>query len=654
MSSRTTPAALLVAALLLPALASAAQPKGNATFDHPWMPTREIGYQHDAQYLHDDSKFGVLFTRYFERYELREDGGVTTTLKWTLRTKNDARMPRTLHIATKSSARNTRVERFSAVLKTKKGIENIGADRLIEVGADAYETYIADTRWLLLMLPERTTGTLEFEVVLHEDPDPEVEGLFMGWQTVQVNGPAAERILEIAAPQTTEIFFEKRYFDAVIEPSTKDGVTTRRLRLTHLMPRFWSRGMPHSLDAFPLLAWSNQRDWAELGARFAKPWAARSAFGDDVAATARSITDGLESVVDRATAVHDYVADGWTYLGFYPGESGWVPHEVQDVWASRIGDCKDQTSLMLAMLRAADVEAYPAIGYAGRGRSFTSLRVPVVTANHAFVYVVDPDHPAGGFFINSTDVGFAATPQGPWMGGRDALVFFDGERAPELVPIPPSTAESRYMADHTRLELRPDGGAVVRFTRIHQGDAAADAYGRWRDSGPEERLRIWEGRLERLFPGAEVVSLREGPDGPGRWVFEAEAALASWATTTGELHTVTLPWGTTFGAAPPSAFGEDRIHPRALSGSLREQSFEVVVPAGAALVSIPDAGEHTWQNWRASFTSDPRGRTVVMTLRASESPGRMFRGDEGRRKAFHRWLGDVQQGTVVYRWSEGE
>lgn len=63
----------------------------------------------------------------------------------------------------------------------------------------------------------------------------------------------------------------------------------------------------------------------------------------------------------RITAAIRFVQDEIRYLGIEMGRNSHQPHQPSETLASRWGDCKDKTLLLVALLRELGLEAYPAL-----------------------------------------------------------------------------------------------------------------------------------------------------------------------------------------------------------------------------------------------------------------------------------------------------
>lgn len=63
----------------------------------------------------------------------------------------------------------------------------------------------------------------------------------------------------------------------------------------------------------------------------------------------------------QSAALKDWVSDNWRYVAIEVGLGGWQPRPAKEVFAHRYGDCKDVVFLWVSMMRARNIEAYPAL-----------------------------------------------------------------------------------------------------------------------------------------------------------------------------------------------------------------------------------------------------------------------------------------------------
>jgi len=141
---------------------------------------------------------------------------------------------------------------------------------------------------------------------------------------------------------------------------------------------------------------------------------------------------------DRLDRAVRFVQDEVRYLGIEIGPNSHAPHRPSETLARRFGDCKDKSSLLVALLRRLGIEAWPAL-VSTRTREALDVRLPSLFAfDHAIVAVR-----IGGklLFVDATasQRGGRVVDRQPPRFAR-ALVLEAG--CSGLTTIPPPTADT--------------------------------------------------------------------------------------------------------------------------------------------------------------------------------------------------------------------
>src|SRR5262249_56009569 len=69
------------------------------------------------------------------------------------------------------------------------------------------------------------------------------------------------------------------------------------------------------------------------------------------------LVKGAHNDREKIAAVQEFVLRSTHYVALEFGIYSYKPYPVAQIYARRFGDCKDKASLMIALLRAAGVEA---------------------------------------------------------------------------------------------------------------------------------------------------------------------------------------------------------------------------------------------------------------------------------------------------------
>ena len=134
---------------------------------------------------------------------------------------------------------------------------------------------------------------------------------------------------------------------------------------------------------------------------------------------------------EKVRSIFAWVQSNIKYIAFEDGLGGFVPREATDVFTKRYGDCKDMSSIIYEMLKAADLDASLTwIGTRDIPYSYEEVPTPAVD-NHMIASIE-----LGGqrIFLDATDeyVPFG-WPTG-FIQGKQALVG-KGEQGFELVDV---------------------------------------------------------------------------------------------------------------------------------------------------------------------------------------------------------------------------
>ncbi len=100
-----------------------------------------------------------------------------------------------------------------------------------------------------------------------------------------------------------------------------------------------------------------------------------------------SLVEGKNDQLEKARLIYDYAQSKTRYVNIAVGIGGWKPMSVEDVLRTGYGDCKALSLFTKTLLRAAGIQAYYTIVYAGsQPRDIDSTQV-TIQGNHIILYV---------------------------------------------------------------------------------------------------------------------------------------------------------------------------------------------------------------------------------------------------------------------------
>jgi hypothetical protein len=260
------------------------------------------------------------------------------------------------------------------------------------------------------------------------------------------------------------------------------------------------------------------------------------------------LTQGATSTDDKIRRVFKFVSQEIRYMGITPEDTapGYEPHPVDLTFNNRYGVCRDKAALLAALLRLADIPAYPVLIHAG---AKMDTEVPLPFFNHAVTAV---DKPGGGYVLmdptdeNARDLFPAYLCNCSYLVARP-----EGETLLVSDVYPAENNLARIVSEGT---LDGDGTLLLKSKMVFEG-VNDNAYRGYLVRQKEtQRRRFFEKAVKNSLAGAEVIECRITPEDLQDTEEPLEVALTirvpDYPVRGSGLDQATLPWlGTTFGYA---------------------------------------------------------------------------------------------------------
>lgn len=147
---------------------------------------------------------------------------------------------------------------------------------------------------------------------------------------------------------------------------------------------------PAWYQQYPNAVLSEFKDWADVVEHLLPLVKLDHASINAVAQLAEelSLKRGYQTEEDQLRRSLSYVRSEIRYLGSQIGRNGYIPEPPEKVLQSGYGDCKDNSQLLIALLRSREMVAWPAL-VSSEGRHMAGLQGPTPFAfDHMIVYVI--------------------------------------------------------------------------------------------------------------------------------------------------------------------------------------------------------------------------------------------------------------------------
>lgn len=249
--------------------------------------------------------------------------------------------------------------------------------------------------------------------------------------------------------------------------TTEQGAQVYRWNLTKLPTVNLEPSMPLDLEPAPFVEFTDWEDWGDV-ARWAEGLFVLPSEGKRFAAELQRFNSMPEG--DRGRAIVRFVQDDVRYVGVEIGEHSHLPHPPAWVLERGFGDCKDKSLLLVALFRAAGLQAWPALVNSSRGAMLPKLSPSPHAFNHAIVQVLLPSGPR---FIDPTmTLRRGALEKMSQPRYHHALVIKPGVTALEPIPTDPVEGPTWEVEQHWEVPSLT-GKAKLTVTTTARGREAS-------------------------------------------------------------------------------------------------------------------------------------------------------------------------------------
>lgn len=337
-------------------------------------------------------------------------------------------------------------------------------------------------------------------------------------------------------------------------------------------------------------AWGPEATWSQVGQWYEGLEEPAGAPSPAVRDAARAVISGAgESGGHRArlASLLGFVRGKLRYVAAESGIDGHRPTPPQEVIERGWGDCKDKSLLLIALLREAGIDAWPALIRLGSGDRIDAGFPSPFQFNHVIVAVAAqgvaaPDDPvAGGYlFVDPTQEGSSIRWLHPAVQDQDALVVRGAGSALVHTPLRQDLEGGTIDA---RLTLSAAGDAEGEVSFRISGDTGAAFASAFRESTAQEVEPAVRQVFGQLLPsGAQLSGIRwslgQAADSEVPTVIlSARVRLASLAQGEGGSHSFGLP---PMAGTPKPAVLQGREMPVVLTPKSNRFSWRIEIPEG--------------------------------------------------------------------------
>jgi transglutaminase-like putative cysteine protease len=317
--------------------------------------------------------------------------------------------------------------------------------------------------------------------------------------TFQTGLPQRLRRYVLVAPSERKLNVVEQRMPRKAEITEADGNTVYRWDARDQKPLLSEPRGPALTEIAPYVSVSTFEDWDQLGRWYADLITPQLSLDSELQKVLeRTLTDA-KSEPEKIQAIYEFVLRNTNYVAMEYGIYSYKPYAVTQVYARRFGDCKDKASLMIAMLRAAGIDAELALVRTRKLGDVSDRATTLAVFNHALAYI-----PKYEMWLDGT-AEFAGSRELPLddQGAMALTVNVNGSAALRRVPV--TLPMQNYTHRLVQAKVQQDGKIVFNGSAYTRGE---DAPGLRREYEVAERQKdTLRGNLAQVYPSVKVETV---------------------------------------------------------------------------------------------------------------------------------------------------
>ncbi|RBP39849.1 uncharacterized protein DUF3857 [Roseimicrobium gellanilyticum] len=372
---------------------------------------------------------------------------------------------------------------------------------------EADESLYHDTGELVIIFPNVKAGSIVEWIHVVEEHTPRVPGHLQtafafewGWPIHRLR-----KVLDLPDEWAKRVKITP-VGKGVPEPNPtvqKNGRTTMAWERQHIEAGRDEPSRAPFDQTGPLVRLTTFKDWNEFLDWYAPLTNKKTALGEVLETEVDKLTQGLSKPREILDRLATKVANDVRYVGLEFGDSDIEPHPVAEIWEHQYGDCKDKASLLKAMLAHKGITSHLALINTEHVGGVERRSPGVRDFNHVILRV---ELPEGPIFCDPTLSGVPAGIISPNDADRDVLLV----KQPEQWERTPAQDAGTYSLDFEAKAIPT--GEISGWATLRAHGYMASLYAEGERTRTKQQLEEFlQRRIERCYPGAEVVDVKQVP-----------------------------------------------------------------------------------------------------------------------------------------------
>ena len=370
-------------------------------------------------------------------------------------------------------------------------------------GAQTYN----DTRELTFALPRLTKGSFLEYKYRTRIKQPIIPGywyrsLFLQeYQPTQSSfrvDPTRVSTISISTPVAHSFQYKLENSTAEFNEETRGSKRIYTWTAKNIDRIVYEKDLPSLHDKWAFLRVSSITNWSMIDDWATDIYQSKAVANNAINLKAIAVTEPHNTAKEKIRALFYYMLENIHYISADVRRGGFIPHSASETWKNQYGDCKDQATLFVSMLRSLGIPAYPAL-VGVYPQIDVSADIPSLSFSHMIVYIPNID---GGLWVD-TSSDWGTFPGVTWeLENRNALVL-DGKGG-KLLKIKRYTNKVNELTVSNKFNFK--GNNLSSSMKIEIKGDSGDRYKHYAKTSPDIENEI-RTIIKNMYSRAENIDV---------------------------------------------------------------------------------------------------------------------------------------------------
>lgn len=323
------------------------------------------------------------------------------------------------------------------------------------------------------------------------------------WDNYYINGNYRIRDLEYNIAVEGDKKFNYLLKNSDLEPTItdKENYKLYQWKFSELEPVKWESYMPPLVDVGVVLHYSSIESWEEIVDWYSKLSYNKYKADYEVKQIAEDLFKGKEGLsdIDKINMIYDYVVGDIRYSSISFRQSGLVPQKASKVINTKIGDCKDVSTLFKALCNEVGINSNLVLVNT-RSNGEEAMMLPSIDFNHCIANFELDDKK---YFVELTSDILPFSSFSFDLKNSFILEISEENKKPDL--LDPNTRKFNTTFRKSNVSLSKNK-VIVNRENIKTGSSAARMRSSYRDLTEEERMKNMLEAINDEFPSIKLNS----------------------------------------------------------------------------------------------------------------------------------------------------